>query len=492
MASILPRFVERAPSAFALLMAVVGWSAGAGNYWRFSWRAANYGGGSFLFAYLVWLIVTAFVLAVAEYAIGRFGRGGPLHGPYNFAQRYKKFAAFAGLWMAWASFMILCYYWVVTGWIFAYMIYAISGTFTRHDFNAVATWNSLFGSWLSVGIGVLMMIGSIIVTGLGIRGISSVARIMFPILFILTAILAIYSITLPGASKGLEFYLIPKLESLVDPATWMQSLSQVIWSIGIAWGFFIAAGAWTRKRDDITFLSFGNVVNDTAVAWMAGLAIIPLIFAVSATPMEDIKAAGTGLAFIALPRLFHEMGGLAGYLYGLLFFTAFWFAAFTSLYTIHEVVLRPLKDIGMPPSQAAILTGILAIIIGLPTALSFEWLDYYDTVWGVIGLSLGLAAIALIVGFFVDTESIRRMINEVEPKPLIPLGSWWNILVKVNVVIPVIFFIWWIAYWEWYKGWGAGLHTYYTFPGIIILIIGGIILYYVASKTIDMLTGAGK
>jgi NSS family neurotransmitter:Na+ symporter len=81
-------------------MAVVGWSVGAGNYWRFSWRAANYGGGSLLLAYLVWFIITAFVLAVAEYAIGKIGRGGPLHGPHNFVERYERFVAFAGMWMA--------------------------------------------------------------------------------------------------------------------------------------------------------------------------------------------------------------------------------------------------------------------------------------------------------------------------------------------------------------------------------------------------------
>ncbi|MDM7274502.1 MAG: sodium-dependent transporter [Thermoprotei archaeon] len=488
---ILPRIVERAPSSFAILMAVVGWSVGAGNYWRFSWRAANYGGGSFLLAYLVWLIFTAFVLAVAEYAIGRIGRGGPIFGPYNFAQKYKRFASFLGLWMAWCSFMILAYYWVVTGWIFTYMIFALTGTFTRPDFDAAATWNSIYQTWISVAIGVLMMVGSIIVTALGIRGITMVARVMFPILFILTAGLAIFSLTLPGASKGLEFYMVPKLETLIDPATWMQSLSQVIWSIGIAWGFFIAAGAWTRKRDDVTLLSFGNTVNDTAVAWMAGLAIIPLIFAVSATPMEDIKQAGTGLAFVALPRLFHEMGGLTGYLYGLIFFVAFWFAAFTSLYTIHEVTLRPLKDLGMPPWQAAVLTGVIAILIGIPTALSGTWLDYYDTVWGVIGLALGLAGIALIVGFLTNTETVRRELMAVEPKPLIPLGSWWNFLVKINVVIPIIFFIWWIAYWEWMRGWDAGLHTYYTFPGVLILIVGGIILYYVAGKVLER-AGGGK
>jgi len=483
--ALVARLVERAPSAFALLMAVVGWSVGAGNYWRFSYRAANYGGGSFLLAYLIWLVITVFVLTVAEYAIGRVGRGGPLHGPYNVAQKYKRLAATAGLWMAWASFMILAYYWVVTGWIFYYMLHAIAGTFVKPGFDSKALWDSYGWSWTSVAIGVLMMIGSIIVTGFGIRGITLVARVMFPILFFATMGLAIYSLTLPGSYEGLKFYMVPTWEGLTDPATWMQSLSQVIWSVGLAWGFFIAAGAWTRRRDDVTFLAFGNITNDTAVAFMAGLAIIPLIFAISPTPQEDIKAAWVALAFITLPKLFNHMGGIGGYLYGLLFFVAFWFAAFTSLITIHEVVLRPLKDLGMKPLHAATITGILAILIGIPTALSVTWLDYYDTVWGVAGLAAGLVFISLIIGFLTDTASIRAELMKVEPRPLIPLGSWWDFLVRINIIIPVIFFLWWIGYWEWWRGWDAGLHTYYTFPGLVILVIGFIAIYYVAGKVIE-------
>ncbi|MEM4914290.1 MAG: hypothetical protein QW579_08860 [Desulfurococcaceae archaeon] len=95
--SLIVRAIERTWSTFALLMAAVGWSAGAGNYWRFSWRAANFGGGSFLLTYLIWLVIVGFPLAVAEYAIGKLGQGGPIHGPYNVAEKYKKLAAFGGM-----------------------------------------------------------------------------------------------------------------------------------------------------------------------------------------------------------------------------------------------------------------------------------------------------------------------------------------------------------------------------------------------------------
>jgi hypothetical protein len=92
-------------------------------------------------------------------------------------------------------------------------------------------------------------------------------------------------------------------------------------------------------------------------------------------------------------------------------------------------------------------------------------------------------------GFLVDTAKVREELMKVEPKPLIPLGAWWDLLVKVNVVIPVFFFIWWIAYWEWWRGWDAGLHTYYTWPGLAILIIGGLMIYYVTGKVIERAKG---
>ncbi|MCS7098800.1 MAG: sodium-dependent transporter, partial [Sulfolobales archaeon] len=336
----------------------------------------------------------------------------------------------------------------------------------------------------SLGVGAFMVFLSILVTAFGIRGIGQVARFMFPLLFIFTVGLAIYTVTLPGAEKGLEFYMVPRPEALADPSTWMQSLSQVIWSIGIAWGFFICAGAWMRRNDDPTFVSFGNVVNDTAVAWMAGTAIIPLIFAISATPYQDIKAAGEGLAFIVLPQLFRKMGAV-GHAYAALFFIAFWFAAFTSLITIHEVALRPLKDFGIKTPQAALITGVLAFICGLPTALSGYWLDYYDTVWGVVGLSIGLVFIALITSYFTDISKVGERATDMDVRPFVKLGKWWEYLVKVNIVIPILFFAWWIIYGEWIRGWGAGLHTYYTFPGMVILVLGGIVMYFIVSKSIE-------
>ncbi|MEM4914293.1 MAG: hypothetical protein QW579_08875 [Desulfurococcaceae archaeon] len=217
---------------------------------------------------------------------------------------------------------------------------------------------------------------------------------------------------------------------------------------------------------------------------MAGLAIIPLIFAISATPYEDIKAAGEGLAFIVLPQLFRKMGP-AGHIYAAFFFVAFWFAAFTSLITIHEVALRPLKDFGLKTWQAATVTGILAFLCGVPTALSSTWLDYYDTVWGVAGLAVGLVFISLITSYLTGVSRIREKLMDMDIKPFIRLGKWWDVLIKANITIPLIFFAWWIVYGEWIRGWGAGLHTYYTYPGMLILLIGGVTMYFVVSRAIE-------
>ncbi|MEM1628471.1 MAG: sodium-dependent transporter [Desulfurococcaceae archaeon] len=483
--NLIARTIEKFWSSFVMLMTVVSWSAGSGNYWRFSWRAANYGGGSFLLTYLIWLAIVALPMCIAEYSIGKIGRGGPIHGPYNFSERNKKLAAFGGMWMAWCDFMIMCYYWVVNGWIFYYLLHSIIGTFWTPGFNSMIFWQSFGETPLALGIGSAMMALSIVVNAFGIKGIGQVCRFMFPILFMLTLGLAIFTTTLPGAIKGLEFYMVPRIEALLDPATWMQSLSQVLWSVGIAWGFMICAGAWMRRNDDLTFASFGNIVNDTAVAWLAGTAIIPLIFAISANPYEDIKAAGTGLAFVTLPQLLRHMSWPLGQVYAVVFFLAFWFAAFTSLITIHEITMRPLKDFGLKTHLAAVITGVLAIVVGAPTALSHTWLDYYDTVWGVVGLSIGLVFIGLIVGFWSNPARIREKVMDMDIKPFIKLGKWWDILVRANIVIPMIFFSWWIVYWEWIKGWGEGAYTYYTFPGFLMLAIGAVMLWFFVSKAIE-------
>ncbi|HIH71861.1 MAG: Transporter [Thermococcales archaeon 44_46] len=488
------RSLEKFATTFGLLMTAVGWSVGSGNYWRFSWRAANYGGGSFLFTYLVWLIVFAFAAAVAEYAIGKYGEGGVLIGPYNFAKRHKKLASFGGVWMAWSTALIYAYYGVVVGWIFIYMLLSWTGYFWRPDFDALALWNSIYNQTPALVALILMFVMGLVVLSKGVRGVETVAKAMFPLLYIFTIILGIYALTVPGAREGLEFYYTPRVEALKDPSTWMQSLSQVIWSAGIAWGFFITAGAYMRKRDDVTLAAFGNITNDSAVGWTAGLAIIPIIFALSATPFEDIKAAGTGLAFVSLPRLLSTAPKSWGWPFAVLFFTAFWFAAFTSYITIWDVGSKIYKDLGVPKAKAALIFGLIWTIVGLPTTMpgTRDWLDYYDTVWGIAGLTVGLVFIALIVAYWHNAREVREKINSVEPKPLIRLGSWWDIELKLLPIIAAVFFFWWIGYKEWMQGWGAGLHAYYTFPGFLMLIIGGAIIYWSVNRVLNYMTGGGE
>ncbi len=152
--------------------------------------------------------------------------------------------------------------------------------------------------------------------------------------------------------------------------------------------------------------------------------------------------------------------------------------------------MRPLKDFGLKTPHAALITGILALVCGIPPALSGTWLDYYDTVWGVVGLSVGLIFIALITAFLTSAAEVRRGLMDMDIKPLVRLGRWWDVLVKVNIVVPAIFFAWWIAYREWIEGWGAGLHTYYTYPGMVILVVGGLIMYYIVSKSIEKHVGS--
>jgi len=489
MAKIVTKYVEKVWSSFVLLMTAVSFSVGLGNYWRFPWRAANYGGGTFLLLYIIWLILVAYPLTVAEYAIGKLGRGGQIHGPYNLAEKRKKVAVLGGLWMAYfCAFAIMFYYSSVTGWVFYYMFHAIIGTFFAPDFDPVALCNSVAFTPLGLVMGIIQVVIAIVVVAFGIKGIGRVARLMFPLLFFFTMGIAIFTLTIPGAEKGLEFYMVPRLEALGDPAVWMQSLSQVLWSVGPAMSFFLIAGAWMRRNDDITHISLGNILNDTAVAWLAGTAIIPLIFAISPNPFEDIKAAGATLSFIVLPQLFRRMGGIGGYLYGLFFFIAIWFAAITCVIAGLEIGIRPLKDLGMKTKYAAILGGIIIILCGIPPSLDPTWLEYYDTILGVIALPIGLTFICLITAYFTNPAKIRQGIMDMDIKPLIKLGKWWDYLIKALIVVPFIFIIWWLAYWEWIRGWDAGLHTYFTFPGIFILIINGIIIYFVASKVVDKLT----
>ncbi len=458
-------------SRWGFLAAAIGMAVGTGNIWRFPRMAAQYGGGAFILAYTLALFLWSAPLLMAEMAIGRKTRLGPIGGFRDFVgRRYT----WMGGWVAAICLLITFYYSVVTGWCIKYFLLAIKGSF-RAGVDTAALWSeflhdrsqTVFFHILAIGL-----CGLIIYRGIQ-KGVERVAKLMVPALFIFLMAAALRAATLTGAGQGLTYLFVPEWSRLLQPETWLQAFTQSAWSTGAGWGLILTYAVYTSRREDISqnclIIGFG----DQTAALLAGLAIIPTIFALSPS-LDSARAAmaggNTGLTFISLAQLFPRMPG--GMVIAPVFFLAMVFAAFTSLIAMVEVGVKTLMDGGCPRKKGTLLIVGATLILGLPSAIVPSFLDNQDWVWGV---ALLLSGFFIIVAVWKHgAEKIRREL--INPSADIKMGPWWSIIIKF--VSPVIFLF--LAGWWFYRGIidnpGTWWKPFGTFSAATILFQWGVLI----------------
>jgi NSS family neurotransmitter:Na+ symporter len=431
---------EEFASRWGFLAAAIGMAVGTGNIWRFPRMAAQYGGGAFILAYTLALFLWSAPLLMTEMAIGRKTRLGPIGGFRDFiGRRYT----WMGAWMVMVCMLITFYYAVVTGWCIKYFTLALSGAFRQgadtasiwHRFQH-DPWQNAFFLLLSV-----LLAGLVIYRGVG-AGVEKVSKIMVPALFVFLLVAAIRTVTLPGAGQGLSYLFVPDWSRLGDPATWLQAFTQSAWSTGAGWGLMLTYAVYTRKNEDVPQNAFTIGFGDHAAALLAGLIIIPTVFALSAT-QADAQAAmtggNTGLTFISLAGLFPRIPG--GFLIAPIFFLAMLFAAFSSLIAQVETGVRTFIDGGWSRKKSTVTVVLAALVLGLPSAIFPGFLDNQDWVWGVA---------LLLSGFFIIFAAWRYGAERIRTELLNPgagirMGRWWSL--TITYVSPVIFIgltAWWL------------------------------------------------
>jgi NSS family neurotransmitter:Na+ symporter len=306
-----------------------------------------------------------------------------------------------------------------------------------------------------------LMIGCFIISRGVVKGIERTNRILIPILFALLAAAAVRAVTLPGAVKGLGFLFAPEWNQLLSHRVWLEALTQSAWSVGAAWGLVMTYGVYLKKRDDFVLTSYTTAFGDYSASLLAGIAVMCTVFAVlpEAEARTALGAGNEGLTFIWLPRLFEQIP--AGGLFLALFFLALSFAAMSSLIAMIEMATRIGVDLGLSRRRAVPLVGVLAFVLGIPSAWKLGFFQNQDWVWGlglmVSGLFIALAVIKFGAGRFRD-----EIVNTPEERR--PVGRWFVFVMKY--VIPVEFaalMIWWF-----YKaatefdpeGWWNPFHRY--------------------------------
>lgn len=419
-----------------MMLAMLGMAVGTGNIWRFPRIAASNGGGSFLVAWVVFLLLWSVPLILVEFAIGRETRYGPVGA---FSRLVGPKFAWMGAWIAWTATAIMFYYTVVMGWTIRYFWGALSGELSGAEPGAV--WEGFAWGPEVLGFHAVAVVLAAWVVARGVQGIERAASVLIPSLFVLVVVLVIRALTLPGATAGLNFLFTPSLEGLSDHRVWLAALTQNAWDTGAGWGLILTYAIYMRKREDTTLNAFMLGFGNNGVSLMAGILVLCTVFSVMPDAASEIVGAGNeGLTFIWVPQLFNAMPGSRFFMS--LFFLALMFAAWSSLISMVELATRVLVDGGLPRRRALFMVAGAGFVLGVPSALSEAVFQNQDWVWGV-GLMMSGLFFAIAVLRYGVTRFREQLINT--PHADIRIGAWWDWAIRLVVVQAVVLVVWWIT-----------------------------------------------
>ena len=399
---------------WGFILACIGSAVGMGNIWMFPYRTGQYGGGSYLIPYFIFVALIGFTGVIGEMSFGRATRSGPIDA-FGYACETKgkrKLGELLGFIPVLGALAMAIGYTVVMGWILKYMI----GTFTgstlapentagfAEEFSSMATalgnnlWQIIA---LAIGIAILMF-------GVG-RGIEKANKVMMPIFFVLFAILGVYAAFQPGSIEGYKYIFRVDPKILARPETWIFALGQAFFSLSVAGNGTLIYGSYLSDEENIPAAAGRVALFDTLAAILAALVIIPAM----ATTGAQLNQGGPGLMFIFLPALFKSMPG--GYIIAIIFFVAVFMAGLSSLINLYEAPIATVQEklhLGRKASCGLIAVISLIASICIQGIVS-DWMDVLSIY--ICPLGAGLAGIMF---FWVcGKQYVNEQINKGRNKP---------------------------------------------------------------------------
>jgi len=424
-------------TSIGFVLAAAGAAVGLGNVWKFPYLTALHGGGTFLFAYILMLLFLGIPVLVTEMVLGRRGKLDPV-GTYSKLSGGSGFWKFVGYVAISVNFIVLSFYSVVGGWItnymFQYITGGIKGDIVEYFGGFVSNpYSPLL--WYAIFMGMTIYI---VAQGVS-AGIERASNIMMPTLFLLFIILAIRAVTLPGAIEGIKYYLQPDFSKL-SGTTFLMAMGQVFFSLNIGAGCTMTYASYLSDDENIPKMSLQVPLLDFLAAFLAGIIIIPSVFAFNLDP-----AAGPPLLFITMPFVFGNMP--LGVLFGLMFFVLMLFAALSSSISMLEVNTAFLVDnYKIDRKKAALTAGFFIFLLGIPSSLAqgvlsnftifgLDFLSAMDFLASYILMPFGAFMMTL---FLVRVLGLDEAIKEATNDGTIPfkIKELWSFLVKY--VVPII------------------------------------------------------
>ena len=362
---------EKFSSRLGFILISAGCAIGLGNVWRFPYITGQYGGAAFVLVYLIFLVLLGLPIMVMEFAVGRASQKSAARSfhvlePAGTKWHLQGYACMAG------NYLLMMFYTTVGGWMAAYIFKTLTGEFKGLDSDGVAAvFNDMLARpgymtfWM-----VLVVLLSFFICSLGLqKGVERITKAMMSCLFLILLILCIRSVTLPGASEGLRFYLIPDFTRFTENGvgnTIFAAMGQAFFTLSLGIGAMAIFGSYIGKDHTLTGETISICLLDTLVAFLAGLIIFPSCFAFGVDPGQ-----GPGLVFITLPNIFNQMVG--GRIFGVLFFVFMTFAAQSTIIAVFENIISFSMDLfGTSRKKTVLINGIAIILLSLPCVFGFN------------------------------------------------------------------------------------------------------------------------
>ena len=422
------------------VMAVAGSAVGLGNIWRFPYLAAKYGGGTFLLTYIILALTVGFALLVSETALGRKTGNNPIKAYKMLGAKKLKI----GGWLnSIIPVLIVPYYCVVGGWVCKYLFEYLRGS------SHLLTQDTYFSSFISSSLSpafwlIVFAVLTFIVVIKGVeKGIEKVSKVLMPILVAMAIFISVYGLMTPGAIEGLKYYIIPDFSNF-SIMTVIAAVGQMFYSLSIGMGILFTYGSYMKKEVDMEKAISQVEIMDTLIAFLAGLMIIPAVFAFSG---KESLNAGASLMFITMPKVFDSLQ-LGGFI-GLVFFLLVLFAALTSAVSLMECSVATLMEqLHISRKKASFVMIGEMLLLGIPISLGYGvlgWiqplgmtlLDFFDFVTNSCMMPVAALSTVLLIIFVTKISTVS---DEVKISSVFKREKIYNFVMKY-ICVPTLIVI---------------------------------------------------
>lgn len=423
-------------SRLGFILAAAGSAIGLGNIWRFPYTAGENGGGAFVLLYLAFVALIGIPVLLAELSMGRSTRKNAV-GAFRALVPDSWWPIVGGVGVL-TGFGILSFYSVIAGWTLSYALFALRGDFsgalTAEESGAAFSAFTANGGLMVLLTGLFLLLTLLVVRRGVSSGIEKAVKVLMPTFLVVLILLVIRSVTLPGASEGLDFLFSFDVSKLGASAI-VSALGQALFSLSIGMGAMITYGSYFPRDENLPTAGVMVAVSDTAIALVAGLMIFPALFAAGASPSQ-----GPGLVFVVMPTIFGTMP--AGSLVAFAFYALLAIAALTSTISLLEVIVAYFVDErGWSREKACWLMSGGCFVLAIPSALSLGasdllsglpgggFLGLCNIVFGNYSLSIGAVLICIFVGWkWGVAKALAELKQGGDGGP--PVGRLWGFMVR--------------------------------------------------------------